>query len=178
MKAVVKTKCPFLFARHCKACLNFAHAYKNQTLDDWKSVIWSYETKINHLRSDGCKWVWKRPGEKLNDRQVEGTVKFEGGSIMIWGCMTWEEVGFATNIDGRMDSNLYLQILKNELLNSLKHYGLNPANITFRQNNNSKNTFKNVKKWLGEQEFRTMVCPEQSSDLSPLKLFEKKACKA
>ena len=76
-----------------------------------------------------------------------------------------------------MDSNLYLQILKNELLNSLKHYGFNPANITFRQNNNPKNTFKNVKKWLGEQEFRTMVCPEQSSDLSPLKIFEKKLAK-
>ena len=34
MKAVVKTKCPLLSARHCKACLNFAHAHKDWTLDD------------------------------------------------------------------------------------------------------------------------------------------------
>ena len=38
---------------------------------------------------------------------------------MIWGCMTWEEVGYAAKIDGRMDSDLYLQILKDDLLNTL-----------------------------------------------------------
>ena len=65
--------------------------------------------------------------------------------------MTWEGVGFATKIDGRMDSNLSLQILKNELLNSLKHYGLNPPDITFWQDNDPKNTFKRVKKWLGSR---------------------------
>ena len=90
---------------------------------------------------------------------------------MIWGCMTWEGVGFATNINGRMDSNLYLQILKNELRNSLKHYGFNPPNITFQQDNGPKNTFKKIKKWLWEQEFRTMVCPAQSPDLSPLNII-------
>jgi hypothetical protein len=131
IKAVVKTKCPLLSARHCKACLDFAHAHKDWTLNDWKRVAWSNKTKINCLGSDGHKWVWKKQGEGLSDRLVEGTVKFEGGSIMFWGCMTWEGVGYATKIDGRIDSNLYLQILKDELLNSLGHYGLNPPNITF-----------------------------------------------
>ena len=108
MKAVVKRKHPFLSTKHCKACLNYAHAYKDWTVEDWKRVVWSDETKINCLGSDGCKWVWKRPGEGLSDRLVEGTVKFEGGSVMIWGCMTWEGVGYAAKIDGRMDSDLYL----------------------------------------------------------------------
>ena len=84
--------------------------------------------------------------------------------------MTWEGVGFATKINGRMDSNLYLQILKNELLNFLKHYGLNSLDITFQHDNNPKNTFKLVMKWLGEQDFKTMVCPAQSPDLSPLNI--------
>ena len=35
---------------------------------------------------------------------------------MIWAYMTWEGVGYAAKIDGRMDSDLYLQILKDELL--------------------------------------------------------------
>ena len=34
---------------------------------------------------------------------------------MVWGCMTWEGVGYAANIDCRMDGDLYLQILKDEL---------------------------------------------------------------
>ena len=92
MKAVVKTKRPLLSAKHHKACFDFAYAHKDWTLDDWKRVIWSDETKINRLGSDGRKWVWKKSGERLSDRLVEGTVKFGGGSVMIWGCMTWEGV--------------------------------------------------------------------------------------
>ena len=118
MKAAVKTKHPLLSAKHRQARLNFAHAHKDWTQNGWKRVVWSDETKINCLGSDECKWVWKKSGEGLSDRLVEGTAKFGGGSIMIWGCMTWQGVGYAAKIDGRMDSDLYLQFLKDELLNS------------------------------------------------------------
>ena len=92
-------------------------------------MVWSDETKINCLGSDGCKWVWKRLGEGLSDRLVEGTVKFGEGSVMIWGCMTWKGVGYAAKIDGGMDSDLYLQILKDDLLNTLEYHGLNPSDM-------------------------------------------------
>ena len=39
-------------------------------------MVWSDETKIDHLGSDGMKWAWKRNGEGLSDRLVEGTWKF------------------------------------------------------------------------------------------------------
>ena len=49
MKAVVKSKYPFLSAKHHKACSDFTYAHKDWTVDDWKKVIWLDETKINHL---------------------------------------------------------------------------------------------------------------------------------
>ena len=67
-----------------------------------------------------------------------------------------------------MDSDIYLQILKNDLLNTLEYYDLNPSDIIFQQDNNPKHTSKKVKEWLKEQEFRTMVWPAQSSDLNPI----------
>ena len=137
-------------------------------MDDWKRVIWSDETKINCLGSDGHKWAWKKVGEGLSNRLVEGTVKFGGGSVMMWGCITWQGVGFATKIDGRMDGDLYLQILKDELQQTLEYYGLHPSDIIFQQDNDPKHTCKKVKEWLGEQEFRTMVWPAQSPDLNPI----------
>jgi len=168
MKAVVKSKHPLLSAKHRKARLDFAYAHKDWTLDDWKEVIWSDETKINQLGSDGHKWAWKKSGEGLSDRLVQGTVKFGGGSVMVWGCMTWEGVGDAAKIDGRMDGDLYLQILKDELQNSIRFYGLNPSDIIFQQDNDPKHTCKKVKEWLDVQEFRTMVWPAQSPDLNPI----------
>jgi len=55
MKAVVKKKRPFLSKKHCKARLDWALAHQDWTLDDWKLVVWSDKTKINHLGSDGRK---------------------------------------------------------------------------------------------------------------------------
>jgi transposase len=118
MKAVVKRKRPLLKKRHRQARLDFALTHKDWTVEDWKRVVWSDETKINRLGSDGKKWVWKRPGEGLSDRLVEGTVKFGGGSLMMWGCMLWEGPGFACKIDG----DLYIKIMQDELEESLAYY--------------------------------------------------------
>ena len=51
---------------------------------------------------------------------------------MMWGCMTWQRVGYATKIGDRMDGDFYLQILKDELLNSLQFYGPDPPDIIFQ----------------------------------------------
>ena len=58
--------------------------------------------------------------------------------------MTWEGVGYAAKIDGRMDGDLYLQILKDELQQTLEHYGLIPSNIIFQQDNDPKHTCKKL----------------------------------
>jgi hypothetical protein len=40
------------------------------------------------LGSDGREWIWKKPDNKIADKQVHGTTKFGGGSLIFWGCMT------------------------------------------------------------------------------------------
>ena len=82
--------------------MDFVIRNKDQTLEDWKRVEQSDETKINHLGSDGRKWPWKRAGEWLSDRLVEGTVKFGGESVMVWAYMLWDGPGYASRIDGRL----------------------------------------------------------------------------
>ena len=56
-KAVVKKKRPFLSKRHQRERVDFAVSHKEWTLDDWKRVVWSDETKVNRVGSDGRKWV-------------------------------------------------------------------------------------------------------------------------
>ena len=58
-------------------------------------------------------------------------MKFGGGSLMMWGCMFWEGVGYGCKIDGRMDAELYTQILEDELQQSLEYYGKTIADIIF-----------------------------------------------
>jgi uncharacterized membrane protein len=84
-------------------------------MEDWKRILWTDETKINCLGSDGRKWVWEQVGEPSSDRLVESTVKFGGGNVMMWGYMFWEGIGYATRIEGKMDAELYCSILDDEL---------------------------------------------------------------
>ena len=119
MKAAVKEKKPLLTAGHRRGRLDQATAHQDWTVEGWKRVIWSDETKINRIGSDGKKWVWKKKGERLSDRLVEGTVKFGGGSLMFWGCFGWKGTGHSCRIEGKMDADLYVEIMEDELKNSL-----------------------------------------------------------
>ena len=57
--SVTKKKVPLLKQTHWQRWLKFAHYHKNWTVEDWKRVLWSDETKINRIGSDGNVYVWK-----------------------------------------------------------------------------------------------------------------------
>jgi len=51
--------------------------------------------------------------------------------------MTWEGVGYACKIDGKMNGDLYVQILDEELQESIKFYKTKD-DIIFQQDNDPK----------------------------------------
>lgn len=168
MKAAVKVKRAFLSPRHKQERLDFAYSHQYWTVDDWKRVIWSDESKINRFGSDGRKWVWKKPGECINDRVVDKTVKHGGGSIMVWGCFGWDGTGYVVKIDGKMDSRLFCQILEEDLQGSLEQLGKTPGEIIFQQDNDPKHTSKLAKSWFENHDINVMIWPPQSPDLNPI----------
>ena len=81
----MKKRRPLLSEKHRKEMAEFALAQQHWTVEDWKRMVLSGETKINRLRSFGRKWACKKTGEGLNDMLVVGALKFGGGSLMMWG---------------------------------------------------------------------------------------------
>lgn len=168
LEAKTKVKKPLLTPKHRRERLDWAIAHKEHTLEDWKAYIWSDETKINRVGSDGKKWVWVRKGEGLSDRRVQSTLKFGGGSVMIWGCMGWNGVGRAVKIDGIMDGDLYVAILEDDLKGSMEDLEVEAADIIFQQDNDPKHTCRKAKKWFKDNKIKTMPWPAQSPDLNPI----------
>ena len=87
---------------------------------------------------------------------------------MMWGCMTWEGVGLACKIDGRMDADLYVQISEDELQQSLEYFNKSPEDILFQQDNDPKHTSRKAKNWFEDHHYEVMVWPAQSPDLNPI----------
>jgi len=174
LRAITKKKKPRLSPRHIRQRLDFAIHHQYWTLEDWKHIIWSDETKINRLESNGRKWAWKKRGDNiLADHHVQGTMKFGGGNLMMRACMTARGIGYACRIDHRMDAEVYTDILDNYLLPTMEYYGLQADSIIFQQDNDSKHTSKAASKWFENNGIEVLEWPPQSPDLKPIEnLFE------
>jgi transposase len=166
--ARVKVKKPLLSSRHHRLRLEFARKYESWTIDDWKRVIWSDETKINRYGSDGRQWCWKKGKNPLLPQHVNQTVKHGGGCIMVWGCMTIHGPGFLAKIDGGMDADLYCQILDSDLKSTIEFYGLEKKDVVFQHDNDPKHTAKKTKILLDESGLEVLDWPPQSPDLNPI----------
>ena len=76
---------PLLKKRHRLARLMFARRHKMWGREEWGRVLWSDETKINLFNPDGSLFVRRPVGTRFEQRYTKGTVKFQGGNIMVWG---------------------------------------------------------------------------------------------
>ncbi|KAG1029711.1 hypothetical protein G6F43_014000 [Rhizopus delemar] len=119
-------------------------AHRDWTIDDWKRVVWSDETKINRFNSDGRTWTWIRSGESLKSHHVKMTVKHGGGNIMLWSAITYAGVGWMCKINGNMDKTLYKEILEDELERTIEYgtnkLGLERHQVIFQHDSDPKHT--------------------------------------
>ena len=132
----------------------------------WKNVIFSDETKFNLKNSDGPTYVWKKRGERLQEKNIKKTVKFGGGSVMFWGCFSSLGVGNLIVVEGIMDSYKYVDILRNNLCDSAKKIGLNE--YKFQQDNDPKHTSKYTCDYTTKNNLNMIEWPSQSPDLNPI----------
>ncbi|KAG0753480.1 hypothetical protein G6F24_012971 [Rhizopus arrhizus] len=171
-QARIKKHKPFLKAIHMKKRLAWANAHKDWTKDDWRRMVFSDETKVNVWGSDGVKYYWKRVDDKLRFHHLDLTVKGGGGSVMMWGCITYDVPGYACRIyDGTMKKEDYVHILDITLMDTLNYYNYDPKNIYFQQDNDPKHTSKVAKAWFEENNFDSKSIyswPAQSLDLNPI----------
>src|SRR4051812_35788074 len=77
---------------------------------------------------------------------AEQAIKFGRGYVMIWGCMTTAGVGLMCRIEGKMDAELYEEILEDHVIQTLEYYDLDPSNFISQQDNDPKHTSKMTKK--------------------------------
>jgi hypothetical protein len=64
---------------------------------------------------------------------------------MVWSCFTAKGVEYITRIDGGLNAELYVNILQDELMETLNEYGYKKEDIVFQQDNDPKHTSRLAK---------------------------------
>lgn len=163
----VSIKKPMITLKNKKKRLEFAKKYVDMPLSFWKKVVWSDESKFELVGKKTRRRVWRKVGEALLDRHTTKTVKFGGGSIMVWGCFSWSGVGNLHKIDGIMDARHYIRILSRNLPQSVQKMGIANQYI-FQQDNDPKHTAGITKRYFDSKSINVLEWPPQSADLNPI----------
>ena len=118
-----------------------------KSVDFWKNVVWSGESKFNLFGSDGKVMVWRTAREEFDRKCTIPTVKHGGGSVMIWGCFISQGVEKLCVLDRIMDRFYYRDILEQNLQLSINHFKLGQRCI-FMHDNDRKHISGLIKDWL------------------------------
>lgn len=159
-------KKPLISARNRAARLAFCRYHLNWTVDDWKKILFSDETRYTIFNSDGMRRVRRPVGQRFNPRFVTPTVKHGHGSVFLWGCFSWNSIGPIHFIQGIMDALVYRDILQDTML-PYAEWEM-PLRFIFQHDNDPKHKSRVVTEWLAREQLRVLDWPSQSPDLNPI----------
>ena len=131
-----------------KKRLEFANRCVIWTYENWAKVFFSNESKFNLFGNDEKNNVKRRIGERLSAKCTKKTVKFRGGSVMVFGMFSSQG------------------IVQDHVEPIIQNSGFD--RVTFMQDNAPCHKAKVVMSYLSEQDFEIIDWPPQSPDLNPI----------
>ncbi|GFS79464.1 transposable element Tcb1 transposase [Trichonephila clavipes] len=114
-----------------------------------KTVLWSDESRFTVWQLDGRVWVWWMPGERFFSDCIVPTVKYGAGSKMVWGRFSGFGLGPLVPVIGNMNSEMYVDILDNAALPTLRQY-FREGPFLFQQDNCSIHESRRAQTWFDE----------------------------
>ncbi|GBN41436.1 hypothetical protein AVEN_174873-1 [Araneus ventricosus] len=140
------TRVPLLTARHKALLLSWALQYYHWTVDDFKRVAWSDESRFQLYRTD-----------------ARGTVQSGGASVMVWDVCSWRDMGPLIRLETTLTGDRYLSILPDHL-HSFMPIVHSDGLGQFQQDNATPQASRVATKWLQEHsyDFRHIHWPPKS----------------
>ncbi len=102
---------PLLSAKNRKWRLQFAHTHQNWTIEDWKNVAWSDESRFLLRHSDGRVGIWQKEHETMDPSFLVSMVQAGGGGVMMLGIIYWHTLGPLVQIEHCLNATAYLSIV-------------------------------------------------------------------
>ncbi len=101
-----------LSAKNRKRRIQLPQTHHNWTIEDWKNVVWSDESRFLLRHSDGRVRIWRKEHESMDPSCLVSTVQAAGGGgVMVWGIFSWHTLSPLVPIEHRLNATVYLSIV-------------------------------------------------------------------
>ncbi len=102
---------PLLSAKNRKRRQKFAQAHQNWTIDDWKTVAWSDDSRFLLQHSDvGSEFGVKNMKAWIHPALTQW-FRMDGNGVMVWGIFSWHTLGPLVPIVHCLNATAYLSIV-------------------------------------------------------------------
>lgn len=157
---------PILTDRHRRERRQWAEQHRVWLLRRWHGVVFSDESRFHLRNADGRLRVWRRRGERYHQDCVVQTDRWGGGSIMVWGGISYHHRTALIVCRGRVNAVYYRDnILQNNVVPFFhQHQDLH----TFQQDNARAHTARVSIQYLANNNIPLLHWPALSPDLSPI----------
>ncbi len=158
---------PLLSDKNRTRRIQFTQTHQNWTIEDWKNVAWSDESRFLLRHSDGRVRIWCKEHESMDPSCLVSMVQAAAG-VMVWGIFSWHTLGSLVPIEHCLNATVYRSIVA---------YHVHPFMTTvyhllmyFQQDNAPCHKAQIISDWFLEHdnEFTLLKWPPQSPDLNPI----------
>ena len=102
-------KRPLLADRHRRTRLAWCLARRGWNLRTWRKIHWSDESRFLLHVPDGRMRVWRHKNAAYTSRNIQLTVPYGGGLVMVWGCISRDCKLDLVTIQGNLTGDQYIR---------------------------------------------------------------------
>lgn len=156
---------PRLLPRH--KIRRFARAHANWNEHQWGKILFTDETRVQLWKPDGRGRVYRRSGEPFAECNLAQNVSFGGGSIMLWGGISWESRTELVEVNLRMNADWYIRnIIEEHVLPYAGFIGYD--NFVLMHDNARAHAARTVIQYLQDVGIEALDWPPMSPDANPI----------
>ena len=158
-------KRPLLAHRHRRRRLAWCLARPGWNLRTWRKIQWSNECRF---LLHGRMRVWRHKNTAYTPRNIQPTVPYGGGSVMVWGCISHDCKLDLVTIQGNLTGDQYIRDVLQAVV--VPHFDNHPlaTRPVYMDDNARRNRSRAVTAYLQSEAVASVPWPAMCPDLNPI----------
>ncbi|CAF1305651.1 unnamed protein product [Rotaria sordida] len=162
----VKLKKPSLTSGHKKARLLWCREKEDWSCKEWENIMFSDESTFFIHKDKNVTKIWRAARKRMTSDCIQAV---QGGAAKVgfWGVISAQGTGCCKLYSQNMNSQLYANVIQNELIPSINMWQLE-ANGIYQQDNATYHKSRDIKALFKDLSINILPWPAKSPDLNSI----------